>query len=205
MKSDSAVPESGSVALFECLFCPVVCVNLLTILTGTSLQSWFRTTGLCLVGFSLFFILVSLIGNHPQPTTFYSISLSPWDDCELAFELPNSVKMKVLHLTSGPVSGGAAKGALRLHEGLLNVGVESHFACFAGRNDRIKNVINLKTFANCFKGAINYAQNRFYLNRYSRPRHDVFSCGKEFFNLYGGIDFSRFDLIHLHWINYLSA
>lgn len=111
-------------------------------------------------------------------------------------------KIKICHLVSGKFSGGAARGALWLHQGLLQESVDS---------------IILNDYADCFnyENVIQYpdkcgynitrliraAADRLPGYFYTHEKNTVFSAG-----LFG-VDFTRSeeyknsDILHLHWVN----
>jgi len=119
---------------------------------------------------------------------------SNWDIAEQS-------KMKILHLTSGKLSGGAAKGALRLHDGLLQLGVESYLCGNNTLNESIENLIGWGLIDRV-KYAINRKKNSFDLRVYKSRQNEIFSIGEDLFNCFSRIDFEQFDIIHLHWVNY---
>lgn len=107
--------------------------------------------------------------------------------------------MKVLHLMSGDLDSGAGKGAYRLHLGLLQLGVDSKIAGFS-KNELGDKVINLSSFKNKVKRGLNRLLNNFF--RGDVNSSGLFSLGYDYFNVFSAIDFSDYDIVHLHWINY---
>ena len=110
--------------------------------------------------------------------------------------------MKVLHIVSGELNGGAARGAYWLHRGLRKIGVDSYILSdsfdtlgdsevFTTADSKKNKVIKL------IRGQLDTAPSWLYRNR----KRVIFSTG--FF----GKDFTKTrayqmaDIIHLHWIN----
>ena len=108
--------------------------------------------------------------------------------------------MKVLHVTSGSLSGGAAQGALRLHEGLLEIGVESFIYTDDASGVEGVNIIDGKGIINRAKRYVNYKFNEFVLKKYAC--NVFFSVGNEILNTLSIKRVEDFDIINLHWINY---
>lgn len=106
--------------------------------------------------------------------------------------------MRVLQLMSGDIHSGAGKGVYRLHQGLVNIGVDS---VLLQTSSYAKNDNNL--LANKYVFAAKSRLNKYY-NRYRLKVNSdelIFSLGQEPLNCFSGIDFSSFDIIHLHWVN----
>ena len=109
--------------------------------------------------------------------------------------------MRVLHLSTSDIAGGAARSAMRLHEGLLALGVESNM------------LVARKTSAFAEVQSIRPARRRFwdFLERriIARNRTDVsnthFTFGEP------GVDISSHplvraaDVLHLHWITHFLS
>lgn len=110
--------------------------------------------------------------------------------------------MKILHIVSGELNGGAARGAYWLHKGLRKIGVDSYILSdsfdtlgdsevFTTADSNKNKVIKL------IRGQLDTAPSWLYRNR----KRVIFSTG--FF----GKDFTKTkvyqkaDIIHLHWIN----
>ena len=114
--------------------------------------------------------------------------------------------MKVLHLVSGNLSGGAARGAYWLHQAQRSIGIDSTLVTSGRDNLGDDSVVAL--------GASNLSRVKFaLLNRlgnlpallYRKRKRWIFNTG------FAGIDFTKLpeyreaDLIHLHWINGMVA
>ena len=114
--------------------------------------------------------------------------------------------MKILHLVSGDLSGGAARGAYWLHRGLLNFGVKSRLlnnGRFYFQDDSVVSLASSSIQKVKFKLLAQLG--RLPLLLYSNRKPMIFNTG------FWGVDFIRHpaykdaDLIHLHWINGLVA
>jgi len=110
--------------------------------------------------------------------------------------------MKILHIISGELNGGAARGAYWLHKGLRKIGVDSYILSnsFDALNDsEVFTTADSKKnkVMELIRGQLDTAPSWLYRNR----KRVIFSTG--FF----GKDFTqtesyqRADIIHLHWIN----
>lgn len=114
--------------------------------------------------------------------------------------------MNILHLVSGDLAGGAARGAYWLHRGLLELGVNS-FLMNNGRlsplDDSIVPLVSTLIQEAKFRLIAQLAAlpTRLYLDR----KRWIFNTG------FDGVDFTKHaaykkaDLIHLHWVNGLVA
>jgi glycosyltransferase involved in cell wall biosynthesis len=109
--------------------------------------------------------------------------------------------MKVIHLTSGKISDGAAKGALRLHEGLLDIGVSSYIVSHNTQGQKVENHIGITSLLSKIKYAINYRLNRI-LSLTLKDKSTMFSFGLEPFDAFNIPNLQDFDIVHLHWVNY---
>ena len=115
--------------------------------------------------------------------------------------------MNVVHLVSGELTGGAAKGAYWLHSGLLNLGQNSHII----NNSRnlqssYKNVHNIiKSDIQKIKSFVFPQLSLLPVRAYTKRKNLIFSTG------FDGYDFTKLDcyknadIIHLHWINNLVS
>jgi len=110
--------------------------------------------------------------------------------------------LKIIHLVSGELNSGAARGAYWLHRGLKNIGVESKLLTNSfdtlGDSD-VESVAD--TFKNKIRSKIRSHLDGLPAKMYRRRKNVIFSTGlwgKEFFrsDLIGGAD-----IVHLHWIN----
>ena len=116
------------------------------------------------------------------------------------------IDLNVLHLQSGELTGGAARGTYWLHSALREIGVDSHLM-ISGRDAQGDDSVTpladsqAKRVAFALRNRIGNLPTHLYRNRQQR----IFNTGL------AGIDFTRTsayraaDIIHLHWINGLVA
>ena len=110
--------------------------------------------------------------------------------------------MRVAHIVGPDISGGAARGALWLHEALLNNNIDSHLIVkYSSEKDQdyknIKSLIQKNSFTDFLLKA-----DRLYLRAYpNRTNEGLFTPGIKGSLLSKIDDLDSFDLIHLHWIN----
>lgn len=106
--------------------------------------------------------------------------------------------MKILHVNS-LLSGGAAIAALRLHEALLNEGMDSHFLS-SGEAPNIRNLRSLSRLSQFLGGQV-YGRINYRLDQWlTRSKIPPLSAG-----MLPGFalrEIERFapDVVHLHWI-----
>ncbi len=110
--------------------------------------------------------------------------------------------MNVLHITSGPLSGGAARGATGLHLSLKEKGVSSKILtndCPNISDDSFISLNNsyLSKVNNLFRAKVDENLSFFYRNREAY----IFSTGLIGYNLKKVKEIKGADIIHLHWIN----
>ena len=110
--------------------------------------------------------------------------------------------MKILHIVSGDLKGGAARGAYWLHQGLISEGIESKIFNNTPKSDNDNNVV---TFTNNKK---NLWLDFFYkkieklpLKVYKNKTNHVFSTGIIGFDITKHPLYNWAEIIHLHWIN----
>lgn len=108
--------------------------------------------------------------------------------------------MKVLHIVAGSLSGGAARGACWLHEGLLESGVDSYIYSNSNSSFGYNNVVlSSSSSKEKLLSKVNFIL-EFFLPKLYKNKF-FFSTGMF------GIDFTKSrayreaDIIHLHWIN----
>ena len=115
---------------------------------------------------------------------------------------PKSIN--VLHIVSGNLNQGAARGAYWLHLGMLKNRVNSHVlnnGVVDGSN--YVNVININTSSKLSK-SINFIKSRLdiYLKKlYPNSRREIFSTGLFGYNFLKTKEYKEADIIHMHWIN----
>ena len=111
--------------------------------------------------------------------------------------------MKILHIISGNLNGGAAKGAYWLHLGLKNFEIESKILT-SGLNifndSDITSTIDTKKnkILNYLKSRADIKLSSIYLKRERR----LFSTGMFGFDITKTDEYKNADIIHLHWINF---
>lgn len=109
--------------------------------------------------------------------------------------------MKVVHLSTSDINGGAARAAYRLHNALLNEGVESQILVQEKISDDytvITNGANIQKSLAIFRRHINAIPTLFYKNR----TKTLFSpaCLPSL-GLVERINALNPDVVHLHWVN----
>lgn len=110
--------------------------------------------------------------------------------------------MKVLHLVAGDLSGGAARGAYWLHQGLLRLGVDSKIMVSGKSNTVDASVIALSEdkfsrVKSIFRSQIDPLILKAYKNR----RGNIFSTGLVGSDFTKTEHYKQTDIVHLHWIN----
>ena len=114
--------------------------------------------------------------------------------------------MKILHMVSGELSGGAARGAYWLHRGLLDLGVDTVLMTSGRLFSLDKTVVSLaKTQAQRAKSKLIAQLGGLPLHLYSNRKRWPFSTGFEGINFTRHPEYKKADLVHLHWINGLVA
>lgn len=116
--------------------------------------------------------------------------------------------MKIVHLNKFD-SGGAAYAAIRLHEGLINAGIDSYFLTLGDKN---KNITNKHVITRQKPTRLVYwlARIGIYLkkslkNKYTIKRlsgkYEIFSFPESDYNLHEHSLIKEADIIHFHWIS----
>ena len=108
--------------------------------------------------------------------------------------------MKILHIVAGDLSGGAARGAYWLHQGLISQRVDSkvftNSKITLGDNKVISTTQTKKDkLYNIFRIQIEQLLLRFTKNK------NIFSTGLFGVNFTKTQEYKEADIIHLHWIN----
>ena len=110
--------------------------------------------------------------------------------------------MKILHIVSGDLRGGAARGAYWLHQGLVSEHIDSKILKNTPGAD---NDSNVATFINSKKKLlldIFYIEiENFPLRAYKNKTKHLFSTGIIGFDITKHPLYDWADIIHLHWIN----
>lgn len=110
--------------------------------------------------------------------------------------------MKIIHLSTFDIAGGAARAAYRLHEGLLKIGEESQvLSLYKTSSDNHVLEYSLdKSQNNPDFNYCNYIQN-YYINDNRTPiSNTLFSLGYSGFNIAELESIINSDIINLHWI-----
>lgn len=110
--------------------------------------------------------------------------------------------MKVLHIIAGDIKGGAARGALWLHQGLLDKQVESRILTNSKEtlgNHTITSVAQStrELISNAIRARVDQLPVVLYRNR----KTEIFSTAITGYNFLKHPLFDWADIIHLHWIN----
>jgi len=110
--------------------------------------------------------------------------------------------VKVLHIIAGNLSGGAARGAYWLHQGLLAQGVDSKIYTTSRtslNDDTVTTVFvsNKNKVATIIFALIDKLSTIFYRKR----KRLIFSTGMVGQNFTNSVEYKEADIIHLHWIN----
>lgn len=106
-------------------------------------------------------------------------------------------KLKVLHVTYNDVSGGAARYVMRLHDSLIDAGVDSSILVLSKESD--KNLViksSSKTYLQRFSSKID----KLLLIPFGIPA-EKFATGLGLEFILKDINKINPDLVHLHWIN----
>jgi glycosyltransferase involved in cell wall biosynthesis len=110
--------------------------------------------------------------------------------------------MKILHIIAGELTGGAARGAYWLHQGLEELNIDSKILTNASSDLGDKNVIliaiNKKSkILNLIRKRLDNIIILFYPNR----KKIIFSTGFWGYNFTKTKEYKEADIINLHWIN----
>ncbi|MEN6454138.1 MAG: glycosyltransferase family 4 protein [Prolixibacteraceae bacterium] len=110
--------------------------------------------------------------------------------------------MNILHLISGDLHGGAAKGAYWLHQSLLEQGVNSKVLTNAldSLGDQSVSSINSTSWQR-FKNGIIHQIDKSVLKLYPHREKQIFSSALAGYNFLSHPSYHWADIIHLHWIN----
>lgn len=110
--------------------------------------------------------------------------------------------MKVLHIIGGNLNGGAARGALWLHHGLLDIGVDSKVLT---NSEDIMQDPSIETIVTGNKERLKYLLtlgfDQLPLKMYKNRKKTIFSTSLCGYDLTKSWLYDWADVIHLHWIN----
>lgn len=115
--------------------------------------------------------------------------------------------MKVWHLSTDDMSGGAARAAYRLHMAMLQQGVESTMRVLTHNtaNDRVIAGKASRSFSQKVKGRLQQKLNAFQARNFKTDNLIMHSFGQASAGLVHEINQSDADVINLHWVvNLLS-
>lgn len=110
--------------------------------------------------------------------------------------------MKITHLSTFDIEGGAARAAYRLHEGLLKIGQESQVLSLyktSSDNHVLEYTFN-KSENNLDSKYCNYIQNHYINNNRTPISNTLFSLGYSGFNVAQLDSIINSDILNLHWI-----
>lgn len=117
----------------------------------------------------------------------------------------NLKNMKVLHIISGELNKGAARGALWLHEEMLMQGIDSILFHTGSRfwNSKKKSITNEQSnIKYIFTKIVLRLWSKYLDLRYPKNSGELFSTGKGLISLTDLEKKFNPDVIHLHWINH---
>ncbi|HEY9004639.1 MAG TPA: glycosyltransferase family 4 protein [Ohtaekwangia sp.] len=120
----------------------------------------------------------------------------------LAEQIKSNSSVKVLHIIAGDIKGGAARGALWLHQGLLDMHVESRILTNSKEtlaNHTISSVA--QTTRDLISNAIRARADQLPVMLYRNRKTEIFSTAIVGYNFLKHPLFEWADIIHLHWIN----
>lgn len=108
--------------------------------------------------------------------------------------------MRVLNIVAGDLHGGAAQGALYLHNALLEFGVDSYLLVQKTDNESRQRVLEVDDFLSKIYIKLNSLLNFIYKKLFLRSSGSVFNL-----SVFGlrtsAIDrLGPFDIVHLHWV-----
>ncbi|MHA2939795.1 glycosyltransferase family 4 protein [Vibrio sp. RC27] len=110
--------------------------------------------------------------------------------------------MNILHLASGELTGGAARGAYWLHKGLLNKNINSKLMITGCSPDNDHRVIGLSdTKLGNIQRLVRYKLDSLILKLYKDRASTIFSCGLVGVDFTKSEEYKQADIIHLHWVN----
>jgi glycosyltransferase involved in cell wall biosynthesis len=110
--------------------------------------------------------------------------------------------MKILHINTYDITGGAARAAYRLHKGMLKSNIDSLMLV---NNQHVydEDILELSPLSKTyevFDQISSYISNQFF-QKYYRPKSDFSIIRKLPTNLPNVVKKINPDIIHLHWIN----
>ena len=120
----------------------------------------------------------------------------------------NNFNIRILAVCTSDTSGGAARAAYRIHQGVRTLGVDSQmFVKHKGSHDASVHALSDFVPNNPFYNALDWctakAKNKiqhYYWNHYPK-RDQSFKSDLRGMNLHGALQKFDYDVLHLHWIN----
>lgn len=110
--------------------------------------------------------------------------------------------MNILHIVAGDLTGGAARGAYWLHNGLKECGVDSRI--FTNSNIALGDAHVISTIESKKDKAFNIIRqgmDSVLLEFYPKRKQLIFSSGLFGFDFTRTTEYKEADIIHLHWVN----
>ena len=108
--------------------------------------------------------------------------------------------MKILSINSNDIYGGAARAAYRLHNGLIDLGIDSTYLV-KNKNSNLESVITITDNKYKLKSKINNRLNKHKLKKYKERQNIIYSVDLFSTNIHKIINKMDVDLVHLHWVN----
>ena len=123
--------------------------------------------------------------------------------------MPTTSLIRVLSVSTSDVSGGAARAAYRIYQGVRSIGIDCHmFVKDKDSND--PNVYELSAFIpkNPIYKASYWLMQKF-KNKwqqykwfpYKQTKHNVYMSDLRSVSIHGALQKLDFDVLHLHWVN----
>lgn len=110
--------------------------------------------------------------------------------------------MKILHLAAGDLSGGAARGAYWLHQGLLAFGVDSKILVSSKSYTADSLVFSLsKSKLSYLRSILRSQVDPLIVKAYKNRQGNIFSTGLVGYDFTKTEEYKQADIIHLHWVN----
>lgn len=111
--------------------------------------------------------------------------------------------MKIIHFTSGNITGGAARGAYFLHQALKDKEIDSHF--FIPDKAPLEGFEDVNYLSNELQKTLDKYRNRsfeqYILNQYPNRRKEIFSLGRGVYDNEIVALSKEADIVHFHWVN----
>jgi len=108
--------------------------------------------------------------------------------------------MNILHLVSGELTGGAARGAYWLHKALLKSGIQSRILNKSPASQNTRDP-DIEVIPNTRISRLKEKAGRFPVLLYQSREKRLFHTGLTGFNFLKSDAYKWADIIHLHWIN----